>query len=177
MARRAHGRAAELGRLTVLESKPWDEQPPASPSDAVQPDRDAAGRFLSGNRTGKSKRLRAGKRGALVALERQGDEAARAALAFGRRYSAHRRGEVAHAHGGEISAGVGAMIESAGELLASARYWSARGISEGNPDHARLAAMLIAGSRQAERDAWELASREAAARPRQPVVHPWEEPQ
>lgn len=31
MARTAHGRAAELGRLTATECKPWDEQPPASP--------------------------------------------------------------------------------------------------------------------------------------------------
>jgi hypothetical protein len=56
------------------------------------------------------------------------------------------------------------MIESAGELLASARYWSARGIAEANPDHARLAATLVAGSRQAERDAWAIAALEAAAR-------------
>ncbi|MBN1610874.1 MAG: hypothetical protein JW940_29855 [Polyangiaceae bacterium] len=56
------------------------------------------------------------------------------------------------------------MIESAGELLALARYWSARGLAEASPDFARLAATLIAGQRQAERDAWELASREASQR-------------
>lgn len=88
----------------------------------------------------------------------------RALLSPGRRYASHRRAELASLHGGEISAGVGAMVESAGELLASARYWSARSIAEGDPDFARLAATLTAGSRQAERDAWEIAAREAAAR-------------
>jgi len=58
------------------------------------------------------------------------------------------------------------MIESAGELLAASRYWSARGIAEASADYARLAATLVAGARQAERDAWELAAREAQARPK-----------
>lgn len=166
MSRAAHGRAAQLGRLTASECKPWDEQPPATPSPTARVDRDAAGRFQPGNRAGQARRIRAGSRGALATLENKGDDAARAALSFGRRYAAHRRAELASSHGGELSAGVGAMVESAGELLASARYWSARSIAEANPDHARLAAQLIAGSRQAERDAWELASREATARPR-----------
>jgi len=163
--RSAHGRARELGRLTVSECTPADELPSATPADAVRTDRDTSGRFAPGNRVGTARRLRAGSRGALADLERKGDAAARAALAFGRRYAAHRRAELARCHGGELSAGVGAMVESAGELLASARYWSARGIAEASPDHARLAATLVAGARQAERDAWELASREAVARP------------
>jgi hypothetical protein len=169
--RNAHGRARALGRLTASELTPADELRPARPVASVRPDRDASGRFVAGNRAGTAKRVRMGKRGALVELERKGDPAARAALAFGRRYAAHRRAELGRVHGGELSAGVGAMVESAGELLAAARYWSARGIAEANPDHARLAAQLVAGSRQAERDAWELAAREAAARPRKPV--PW----
>jgi hypothetical protein len=164
--RKAHGNARARGRLAVLESAPWDEQPPACPDDAAPPERDAAGRFLKGNGIGRAKRVRAGSKGALVALERKGDDAARAALAFGRRYAAHRRAELMQAHGGAISAGVAAMVESAGELLAQARYWTARGIAEGNPDHARLSATLNAGARQAERDAWTLASLEAQARPR-----------
>lgn len=163
--RQAHGKAARCGRLTVLESPPFDELPAATPSVAGPADRDGAGRFVKGNRLGSAKRFRAGKQGALSKLEKQGDPAARTALAFGRRYAAHRRSELARAHGGELSAGVGAMVESAGELLASARYWSARGIADANPDFARLSATLVAGARQAERDAWELASREAATRP------------
>lgn len=162
--RGAHGKAAECGRLTVLETLPADELPPATLDRTARSDRDESGRFVKGNRCGAARRFRAGKHGALAALEKQGDAAARAALAFGRRYAAHRRAELAKAHGGTLSAGVGAIVESAGELLATARYWSARGLAEANPHHARLAATLVAGARQAERDAWELASREAAAR-------------
>lgn len=160
----ATGTARDCGRLLQSTTCPSDELPPATPTDAVRPDRDPSGRFVSGNRAGTAKRFRAGSRGALVELERQGDAAARAALTFGRRYSAHRRAELARSHGGELSAGVGAMVESAGELLAAARYWSARSLAEASPNHARLAATLVAGARQSERDAWELASREAAAR-------------
>lgn len=163
--RAAHGRARELGRLTASELTPADELRPASPGVAGPSGRDSSGRFVAGNRVGTAKRLRAGRRGALCDLERQGDDAARAALSFGRRYAAHRRAELAQAHGGTLSAGVGAMVESAGELLASARYWSARSIAASDPDFARLSAQLVAGARQAERDAWELAAREAAARP------------
>jgi hypothetical protein len=63
------------------------------------------------------------------------------------------------------------MVESAAEMMADARYWRARGISEGSPDHARLAAQLIAQARGCERDAWELAAREAQARRDAPVDH------
>ncbi|MBN1605072.1 MAG: hypothetical protein JW940_00480 [Polyangiaceae bacterium] len=162
----ATGAARDCGRLVGSAACPSDELPSASGPGSVRPGRDSAGRFQPGNSYGSAKRFRAGQHGALTALERQGDEAARASLAFGRRYAAHRRAELTAAHGA-ISAGVGAMVESAGELLASARYWSARGLAEANPDFARLAATLIAGQRQAERDAWELASREAQARPRE----------
>lgn len=164
--RAAHGHARDLGRLTSSECPPADELRSATPVTSVKPGRDASGRFLPGNRAGAAKRFKAGKRGALFALERQGDDAARAALAFGRRYASHRRAELARLHGGELSAGVGSIIESAGELLSASRYWSARSIAEGNPDHARLAAQLAAGARQSERDAWQLAALEAAARPR-----------
>lgn len=164
VARVAHGRARELGRLTASELTPADELRAATPDLSGRTDRDGAGRFQPGNRAGAAKRVKAGQRGALVALQQKGDPAARAALAFGRRYASHRRAELARSHGGELSAGVGAMVESAGELLAAARYWSARSIAEANPDFARLGAQLVAGSRQAERDAWELAAREADAR-------------
>jgi hypothetical protein len=175
--RTAHGNAAKLGRLTASELTPADELRPATPALAVRPQRDTGGRFLPGNKAGAAKRVKAGSRGALVALERKGDPAARAALAFGRRYASHRRSELASCHGGTLSAGVGAMVESAGELLSASRYWSARSIAEANPDYARLAAQLVAGARQAERDAWELASREAPLRPKSKqeaaAAYPW----
>lgn len=171
--RAAHGRARELGRLVVLESPPVDELRPAMTCNAAPPERDASGRFLPGNKAGTAQRVKAGKRGALVHLERQGDAAARAAVAFGRRYSAHRRAELARLHGGMLSSGPGSMIESASMLLASSRYWAARASAEGNPDFARLSATLAAGARQAERDAWHLAQLEAQARPKSPASYPW----
>lgn len=164
--RSAHGTARDLGRLTVSECCPADELPAADGTDAepAPAARDpVTGQWVKGNRAGELTRLKAGKYGALRTLVNTGDDAARAAMKFGRKYASHRRAELTTAHGA-ISAGVAAMVESAGQLLAQARYWQARGVAEGNADHARLAAQLIAGSRQAERDAWELASREAAAR-------------
>lgn len=162
--RAAHGKAASLGRLTASECPPMDELSAASPAESAVAQRDSHGHFLPGNRFATAKRVRAGKRGALAELERQGDAAARAAIAFGRRYAVHRRSELSRAHGGELSAGVGAMVESGGELLAASRYWGARAAAEGSPDFARLAATLAAGARQAERDAWALAALESAAR-------------
>jgi hypothetical protein len=163
--RTSHGDQRERGRLTASECPPLDELRPATATDTAAPDRDPSGRFKPGNRAAKSKRVRPGSRGALVALERQGDAAARAAIAWGRQYAAHRRTELGRAHG-DLSAGVGAMVESAGDLLAAGRYWGARSVAEGDADHARLSAQLLAGARQAERDAWALAELEARSRPK-----------
>lgn len=162
--RGAHGASARGGRLVASETLPSDELPPATPAFAVRPDRGPDGRFAKGNGIAKSKRLKAGPRGALAMLEAKGDPARRATVNWGRRYGAHRRAELAQAHGGSISAGVGAIIESAADLMADGRYWRARGIAEGNPDYAKLAAQLMAQARGCERDAWELAAREAETR-------------
>lgn len=170
--RSAHGAARDAGRLTASECPPFDEMRPATSALPVRADRDASGRFVPGNRAGAAKIVKAGKRGALYELERKGDDAARAARAFGRRYAAHRRAELAKAFG-EISAGVSSMIESAGELLASARYWSARSVADADPNHARLAAQLVAGARQAERDAWALADLESKSRAPQATAEWW----
>jgi hypothetical protein len=68
------------------------------------------------------------------------------------------------------------MVESAGELLAAGRYWQARGVAEGSADHARLAATLLAGSRQSERDAWALAELEQKSKPAAPRWTPFDPP-
>ena len=47
--RTPHGQAAKGGALTVLESLPADELPPATPLDTVQPQRDGHGKFIRGN--------------------------------------------------------------------------------------------------------------------------------
>lgn len=170
----AHGNAAKGGRLVASESKPADELRPASGSDSDRRDRTSDGRFAPGNGAAKAKRIRSGPRGALAALIVKGDPVYQAAAKWGRRYGSHRRAELAQAHGGAISAGVGAMVESAAEMMADARYWRARGIADGNPDHVRLAAQLIAQARGCERDAWELSARESAARKASaPDATPW----
>jgi hypothetical protein len=164
--RTAHGAAREKhARLTASECPPMDELPTATMGDSARTDRDASGRFQPGNRVAAAKRVKAGPRGALEVLKRQGDEAARAADAAGKRYSSHRRAELTKLHG-ELSSGPSMMIETAGELWGAARYWGARSQAEGNPDYARLAAQLSAGARQAERDGWQLAALEAASRPK-----------
>lgn len=159
----AHGRAAAYGRLVASDVKPADELRPATPAETVRCDRTPDGKFAPGNGAARAKRIRSGPRGALAALIVKGDPIYQAAAKWGRRYGAHRRAELAKSHGGAISAGVGAMIESAAEMMADARFWRAKGIAECNPDFSRLAAQLIAQARGCERDAWELASRECAA--------------
>jgi hypothetical protein len=163
----AGSREGQLGRLVRSAVSPADElaEPTGSDPDTNRPERDAHGHFARGNGIAKAKRLRSGPRGALAMLEASGkDPAWQAAARWGRRYSAHRRAELARAHGGELSAGVGTIIESAADLLADARYWRAKAIATSDPELSRLAAQLTAQARGCERDAWELAAREATAR-------------
>lgn len=169
----AHGRRRELGALTSSDSPPVDELRPATPADTDRSERTADGRFAKGNRVAKAKRLRAGPRGSLRALEAKGDPAHATAARWGRRWAAHRRGELARAHGGEISSDVGLMVEAAGELWGDALYWQAKGRETSNPELAKLAASLFAQARGMGRDAWQMAALEAAARPRGPSATPW----
>lgn len=162
-----HGVQADQGRLVASETCPADELPSATPADADGRQRGDHGHFGPNNTIGRDKRVRSGPRGALAKLEAQGDEAARATVRWGRRYGSHRRTELARFHGGTLSAGVSTIVESAADLMADARYWRARGVAEGNPEYYKLAAQLMAQARGCERDAWELASREAAAHPHQ----------
>src|SRR5690606_10045753 len=117
-------------RLVASETCPADELAPASPVNTDRSDRRRNGTFAPGNSVAKAKKVRSGPRGALAALETKGDPAAKAAVKWGRRYGAHRRRELAQAHGGELSAGVGTIVESAADLMADARYWRARGVAE-----------------------------------------------
>jgi hypothetical protein len=73
--------------------------------------------------------------------------------------------ELARLHGGELSSEVCALVVDSWELRGDARYLAARARAENDADLSRAAATLLASARQAQRDAWELASREAAARP------------
>src|SRR5690606_8732628 len=161
----ANSKEAKSGRVVRSVTVGFDEasDPTATSADADGPQRAGHGHFAKGNTVGKDKRLKTGPRGALAKLEAQGDEAWKAALRWGRRYSSHRRKELCTAHGA-VSAGVGTIIESAADLMADARYWRARAISEGSPDFSKLSASLRAQARGCERDAWELCARESLAR-------------
>ena len=178
--RRAHGTAARGGRLLMVETLPADELPPASGSDPARGDRDASGRFAPGNRIARQAKVRCGARGELLQLYSKGTPAWQAANRWGRQYAAHRLTELAQAHGGEVSAEVSMMIQDAADATSDAR-WARASAAEAEADGDReTAARLRSEARQLRIEArghrlaaWELAAREAAARPRRPQDVPW----
>lgn len=165
--RTGHGNGAGVPRVEVL---PPDELPPASPSNADRSGRGSDGRFLPGNGIARAQKVRPAKYGTLVLELAKADPVYQTCARWGSRYAAHRRVELAKAHGGELSAGVGALVESAGNALADSRYVRAKAAEKGDAALFKLAASLATEARQCELAAWELAAREAAARPRNPVA-------
>lgn len=163
-ARTAHGRARQLGRLTATECAPWDEQPSATPAETVQTQRSPDGRFLPGNAIARHSRTRSGPQGALLALDAKADPAWRAARSWAKRGARHRIAELAKLHGGELGSEVCALVVDSWEMRGDARYLAAKGRAEGDAELARAAATLLASARQAQRDAWLLASLESEAR-------------
>lgn len=153
-------------RVEVL---PPDELPSATGSTSDRADRGPDGRFLPGNRSGLANRLRPGPLGGVDTSSPD----FKPFKAWGRRYATHRRAELAKLHGGEISAGVGAIIESAALALAASRFAGAKGAELADVDLLKRAGDLSSLARQHELAAWELAAREAAARPK-PKRLPWE---
>lgn len=167
--RTGHGRGAGVPRVEVL---PADELPAALGSVAVQPERDASGRFVPGNTAGRARKLRPGPAG-LVGIDRCSPDF-RPFARWGARYAGHRRRELAAAHGGTISAGVGAIVESAALAMAASRYLDHCARQSGDPELFKQAAQLGQTARQHELAAWELAAREAQARPKAPLeAAPW----
>jgi hypothetical protein len=75
---------------------------------------------------------------------------------------------MARLHGGLISSGVGAIIESAAQALASSRYLQHLGEKNADPELLKRAAALSEVARQHELAAWELAARECKARGAKP---------
>ena len=164
--RSAHGSMKQLGRLTVSECTPSDELPQAQGSDPGQSPRNALGQFVKGNWHARLAKRIGGVRGALLDLDAKADPAWRAARNWAKRGAAHRVTEMARLHGGELGSEVCALIADSWEMRGDARYLAAKARADGNVELARAAATLLASARQASRDAWELASREAAARPK-----------
>lgn len=173
--RQAHGRSAEGGRLTASEVPPVDELRPASPAQTARAERSKDGRFAKGNGVARMRRTRVGP-SALAGFEVH--PKFQAFRAWGRRYASHRIGELAKLHGGEVSAAVGSLVESAALNLAASRFLHA--IAASQPSAAKvflLASRLADSARGHERDAWQLASLEAAARlSTTAMLMPWELP-
>lgn len=166
MTRKAHGKAAQLGRLTASECPPFDELRPGRGGSTDRPDRGVDGRFVAGNGAARRQLARVQPGGALDRLDAKADPAWRAARRWGQRAAAHRIREVARAHGGELSSGVCRLLRDAARMSADAEYLSRRAAADNNVDLLRTAAQLSAGARQSERDAWQLAVLEAESRPK-----------
>jgi hypothetical protein len=162
--RTAHGNAAKHGATVVLESGRDRDLPPASPPETDRQQRTTDGRFAPGNTLARLGKARSGVYGALLGLEATADPSWRASRRGGRRAAKHRITEFCAAHGSELSSGVCALIVEAAEMRADAAYLRARAAADNNPELLKVAATVSAGARQAERDAWEFAAREAEAR-------------
>ncbi len=156
--RAGHGTGKGSPRIETVA----DELPFAKGSDTDRSDRGPDGRFLAGNRSAQAARIRPGVRGGID----KADPAYRPFRNWARRYASHRRAELARLHGGEISAGVGAIIESAATTLGAARFFQVQGEESLNPDFLKRAADLSALARQHELAGFELAAREATAKPK-----------
>lgn len=163
--RTGHGRGKGTPRVEVL---PPDELPPATPGVPVRSNRDGAGRFVPGNTEGQNKRVKPGIRGAL-GLDKS-DPRYRPFARWGARYGAYRRRELAAAHGGTLSAGVGAIVESAALAMAASRFVQSLAAEAGDAELFKQASALASTARQHELAAWELAAREAQARPSDPMA-------
>ena len=181
----AHGKAAQSGAQIASECTPSDELPRAKPVRQTRPhsDRDAKGRFRP--RHGVALALERGApKGMLKKLSAQAPHDWQIVRRYGRTACRHRISELARIHG-DLSAGVCALLLDGYDQRADARYIRALAAAEFGQDDEpqpqtvgrpptkgrpgmiellRLSIQLSAGARQAERDAWELASREAEAR-------------
>jgi len=84
--------------------------------------------------------------------------------------------EIQAAHGG-VSHGVGAMLNAAAWLYAGGEFAAELAAESGDLELFKVSASLTGTARQHELAAWELAAREAAARPPSPSDFPWFQPQ
>ena len=82
-------------------------------------------------------------------------------LAWARGYAEARCEELGRAHGGPVSFGCAAIVESAAMAMASSRYLYAKAAETGNAQMFCRSAQLGTVARQHEIAAWTLAAREA----------------
>lgn len=171
--RRGHGRGAGQPRIEVL---PADELPAPLPAVPV-PVRRRANGTVADSESAKALGRRGGH--AKAGAVRLVDSLGLSKLAEGSAFAPYRDaadafvrlhlGELAKAAGGEVGPGPSTMVGSAGLQLAASRFCFDRGAADGDPSLMKLGSQLANDSRQNLLAAYELATREAQARPRAPV--------
>lgn len=173
--RSGHGTGAGVPRIEVL---PVDELPAPVPGVPVPVSRradgtvaDSASAKALGARGTPAKLWRARLVSALglseVAAESEFASYRRAGDAFVKEHLA----SLAHQAGGEVGPGASSIVASAGLQLAASRYLSDKAAREGDPSLFAAASRLANDSRQNLLAAYELAVREAKARPKA-AAHP-----
>jgi hypothetical protein len=166
--RSAHGNGE--GALVRIETLPVDELPSLNADDTRVGLASVARRgtpFQRGNRAAAGRPPALATSAGIPATAT--DPRYKKALGWAKRYRAQRIKELTIQSGGELSAGVCALITSSALDMASSRYLSVLAAETGDPALMKQASALGMSSRQMELTALEIASREAAARPRKPV--------
>ena len=159
----------------MSETLPADELSPVRHPIKPRParERDSKGRFKPKNGVALMRHGRLPPQGLLKRLEDQAPKEVRLVREQARKTCRYRISELVRLHG-DLSSGVCATLLDGHEQRADARYIRALAMTpdaEGKPrasmiELLRLSIQLSNGARQSERDAWELASREADARKR-----------
>jgi hypothetical protein len=164
--RSAHGTAREGGATVVIETRPLDEIPTANASETAAA---LAMRRVRGKPFTRGNKAASGRRPALAGLGVDvptADPAYQRALARANRYRRRRCSELAAAHGGWLSSGAAGLVASASLALAASRYLYERAGATGDTALLAQAARLADSAKGLEIAAIDIASREAAQRPR-----------
>lgn len=163
--RKAHGNGAAV--LTRVETLPVDELPPLNARDTEHAlaERKRVGRpFERGNTAARGRKPALATRAGLQ-LDAK-DPEYKKALKLAQRYRAQRVRELSVMHGGSLSAGVCSLLTSEALDTAASRYIAGLAAKSGDVNLHLVASRLAQSARQHALTALELASREAAVRPR-----------
>lgn len=168
--RTGHGNGAGVPRVETL---PADELPDPLPGKAAPLARrrdgtiaDSATARALGARGGQAKAQRAALTSALGLAKLEGDAAFAPYRAQGDHWVREHLASLAQQAGGEVGPGPASIVASAAVQLAASRFFSDRAAASADPALFQLASSLANASRQNLLAAYELAVREAAARPR-----------
>jgi hypothetical protein len=172
--RKAHGKAARLGAVTVVEVSPADELPVAVPAPArPAAHRDDSGKFKPGAgtsdiaRKGAKARHESRQLAALLGLWQPPDAHAFTPYArLGREWRDSYMATVsATIGGGEVDEGASLILANAALQLGASRWLFDEGAKKRNPKMLLEASRLADAARQSVLACFEIAARSAAARP------------